>query len=177
MVIATRPSRLPPTTITAEQLQTVVHRLATDASLPATERAGGLLVALYGQTATRLVRLRVHDVSVDGDAVQLRLGRHCVELTSVLGTLVVGLVADRRGSLRVGASPDSRWLFPGGRPGRPLTGDWLAARIAAHGLPVAAMCNAALGELGAQLPAAFLADLLGISTRSAVRWTQAAGGE
>lgn len=39
------------------------------------------------------------------------------------------------------------------------------------------MRNAALLELAAQLPAAFLADLLGISTRSAVRWTQAAGGE
>ena len=78
--------------------------------------------------------------------------------------------------MRGGSSTTSRWLFPGGRPGRPLTGDWLTARITTHGLPVASLRNAALLELAAQLPAAFLADLLGISSRSAVRWTQAAGG-
>ncbi|MDP9402953.1 MAG: hypothetical protein M3P85_06380 [Actinomycetota bacterium] len=177
VVITAEPRRLPAATITADQLQAVVRRLVTDDSLPAVERAGGLLVTLYGQPATRVVRLRVDDVSVEGDDVALRLGRHRVVLPPVLGRLVVELVADRRGPARTGAPPTSRWLFPGGRPGRALTGDWLAARIAAHGLPVSSLRNAALMELASQLPAVFLADLLGIATNSAVRWSRAAGGE
>lgn len=53
----------------------------------------------------------------------------------------------------------------------------LAARITSHGLPLAGLCPAALLELPAELPAAFLADLLGISVRTAMRWTQSAAGD
>lgn len=175
--IAAQRVPLPASTLTAEQLQAFVHRLATDASLPTVDRAAGLLVALYGQPATRLARLRVSDVTITGDTVGLRLGRHKVDLPAVLGGLVATLLAERRGPARTGNPATSEWLFPGGQPGRPLTPSWLAARIAAHGLPVASLRTAALLELAGELPAAFLADLLGISAGTAVRWTQAAGGE
>ena len=70
-----------------------------------------------------------------------------------------------------------RWLFPGNHPGQPITPDWLAARIANHGLPADTLRANALLELAAEVPAAFLADLLGISSQTAVRWAQASGGE
>jgi hypothetical protein len=176
VTIPARPHQLPSSTITASQLQALVHRLATGSSIPTVERAAGLLVALYGQPATRLVRLRVEHVTISGDHVTLRLGRHHVELPPVLAGLVVELVTDRprRG---VGAPGVNPWLFPGGHPGRPLTASWLAARITAHGLPVAELRAASLLELAVELPAAFLADLLGISAGTAVRWSHAAGGE
>ena len=66
---------------------------------------------------------------------------------------------------------------PGNHPGQPITPDWLAARIANHGLPADTLRANALLELAAEVPAAFLADLLGISAQTAVRWAQASGGE
>ena len=176
VTVPARPHQLPSSTITASHLQAFVHRLATDSSIAAVERTAGLLVALYGQPATRLVRLRVDHVTINGNQVTLRLGRHHVELPPVLAGLVVELVTDRplRGLSAPAVSP---WLFPGGHPGRPLTANWLAARITTHGLPVAELRAAALLELAAELPAAFLADLLGISAGTAVRWSHAAGGE
>lgn len=175
--IAARPHRLPTSTITAEQVQGFVHRLAVDTTIPTVERAGGLLVALYGQPATRVARLRVDDVGIDGDQITLRLGRHHVELPPVLAELVVDLAANRHGGPWLGTRQANPWLFVGGRPGQPLNASWLAARIAAHGLAVDELRGAALLGLAAELPAAFLADLLGISPGTAVRWSQAAGGE
>ena len=172
------PSVKPPTAaITNAELREFVHRLATDTSLSTVDRVGGLLVALYGQPATRIARLAVTDVTILDDAVLLRLGRHDVELPPVLAGLVTELLADRRGVARTGNPCTSRWLFAGAQPGRPLTAHWLAARIAAHGLPVKATRTATMLGLAAELPAAFLADLLGLSPTTAVRWTQVAGGE
>ena len=164
-------------TITAADHHAILQRLATDTSLPAWERAAGLLVALYGQPASKLARLRVDDVTINTDAVTLRLGRNQIELPPVLARLVVDLAADRRGPAHIRTPAANRWLFAGTQPGQPLSANWLAARIAAHGLPVTPLRTATLLELAAELPAAVLADLLGLSTTTAVRWTQAAGGE
>lgn len=176
VTVPTRPHQLPSSTITASQLQAFVHRLVTDGSIPTVERTAGLLAALYGQPATRLVRLRLDHVTINGDRVTLRLGRHHVELPPVLAGLVAELVTHRR-QRGLSAPATNPWLFPGGHPGRPLTANWLAARITTHWLPVAELRAAALLELATELPAAFLADLLGISAGTAVRWTHAAGGE
>lgn len=176
VTIAARPASLPAATITTEQLAAFVHRMATDTSVPTVERAAGLLIALYGQPATRLVRLTADAVARHDGQVWLRLGRHQADLPPLLAGLIAELAAGRKGRARIGATA-SPWLFPGGQPGRPLTARWLAARITAHGLPVTSLRSAALLELAAELPASFLADLLGISPGTAVRWSRAAGGD
>ncbi len=177
--IPTRPIPLPAATLTTDDLQGFVHRLATDTTLPVAVRTAGLLVTLYAQPASRLVRLRVNDVTLDNDgtAVALRLGETSIELPPVLAQLVTQLLADRRGFARTAAPATSPWLFPGGRPGQALGPNWLAARITALGLPITQIRTTALIDLAAQLPAAFLRDLLGLSTTTAVRWTQAAAGD
>lgn len=55
-----------------------------------------------------------------------------------------------------------------------------AGGLLADGTPTCAPCRRAHPErleLAAELPAAFLADLLGISAGTAVRWTKASGGK
>lgn len=166
--------RHPATTTTADSYQDVVTRLVTDTTLPRAERSAGLLVALYAQPVSRIVRLHIdHVTTIAADHVTLALGRHHIELPPVLAELVTDLIND----LPPATSTTQRWLFPGGHPGQPITADWLATRIANHGLPVDALRASALLELAAEVPAAFLADLLGLSPQTAVRWAQASGGE
>ncbi|MCQ8194324.1 hypothetical protein [Streptomyces rugosispiralis] len=49
-------------------------RLLTDAEIPMRLRAAGVIVLLYAQPVSRIVRLSVDDVIRDDDAVLLRLG-------------------------------------------------------------------------------------------------------
>lgn len=49
-------------------------RLLTDAEIPMRLRVAGVIVLLYAQPLSRIVRLSVDDVIRDGDTVLLRLG-------------------------------------------------------------------------------------------------------
>ncbi|WP_328730734.1 hypothetical protein OHT20_00400 [Streptomyces caniferus] len=51
-----------------------VGRLLTDAEMPMRLRVAGVIVLLYAQPVSRIVRLSVDDVIRDGDTVLLRLG-------------------------------------------------------------------------------------------------------
>jgi hypothetical protein len=67
--------------------------------------------------------------------------------------------------------PDSpRWLFPGRVPGQPLDLHSLINQLNRHGISARPARNGALAALAADLPAAVLADFLGIHINTAVRW-------
>jgi len=63
-----------------------------------------------------------------------------------------------------------RWLFPGRVPGQPIDGHSLTNLLNRHGVAVRPARNGALAALAADLPAAILADLLGLHVNTAVRW-------
>jgi hypothetical protein len=63
-----------------------------------------------------------------------------------------------------------RWLFPGRVPGQPLDGHSLTNLLNRHGISARPARNGALAALAADLPAAILADLLGLHVNTAVRW-------
>ena len=66
--------------------------------------------------------------------------------------------------------PTSPWIFPGATPGTHTTYS-IRRRLARHDLPHAAPARAAaLIDLAANLPAAVLADLLGIHIHTAESW-------
>jgi len=71
----------------------------------------------------------------------------------------------------------SRWLFPGQHAARPLTPARLGARLNELGIHARAGRRAAMLQLAAQLPAAVLADLLGLTPGTAVGWVNNAGGD
>jgi hypothetical protein len=86
-------------------------------------------------------------------------------------------LATRRGHATIGQPGDVPWLFPGGRPGHPLDAGRISDRLKAIGLHPRADRAAALFTLAAELPAAMLARMLGISIRTAVGWQKAASGD
>jgi len=62
-----------------------------------------------------------------------------------------------------------RLLFPGMVPGRPISPHAMTQKLGRHGIPVRAARNGALASLAADLPAAILADMLGMHVDTAVR--------
>ena len=153
------------------------RRLLHDDSIKAEDRVAGLLVLLYAQTTTAISRLTLDHVLADEHQVRLQLGREPIVLPEPLDTLVRGLVASRHGHATLGDQGTSRWLFPGGQPGQPISADRLGERLHQLGLRPGQARSTALFGLASELPAALLSRLLGININVAVTWQRAAAGD
>jgi hypothetical protein len=152
--------------------------LLHDTTLDPEDRVAGLLVLLYAQWPSAVSRLTLDHVHASDDgAVRLRLGREPVVLPEPLTGLVLELVASRRGHAALGDQGTSRWLFPGGQPGRPLSAEQLGERLRRLGLRPGQARSTALFQLATDLPAAILARMLGIHIAVAVAWQRASSGD
>jgi hypothetical protein len=154
---------------------TLAARLLHDKTIHTTDRAAGLLVLLFAQQPTRIARLTTEHVLQTDHGVQLLIGTNPLDLPEPLDDLIVELVNNRQGKAVIGHTDGHPWLFPGGLPGQPLTPGWLMARLRALGIPPRISRNSALMDLAADLPAAVLSHLLGISIHAATHWTNEAG--
>jgi hypothetical protein len=67
------------------------------------------------------------------------------------------------------------WLFPGRVPGQPIDNHSLTNRLNRHGISARPARNGALMALASDLPAAIMADLLGMHINTAIRWVNLAG--
>lgn len=172
------PGRHEATATDDEHRWAIIQRLLHDDKLDLTDRVAGCLVLLYAQQLSRIVAITVDhiDVTPDGE-VLLRIGNEEVPLPEPLGDLVLRLADTGRRYVGIGTPQTTRWLFPGHLPGRALSPARLGERLAKLGIKVRAGRRAALMHLAARLPAAVLADLLGIHATTAVRWVNAAGGD
>jgi hypothetical protein len=151
-------------------------RLLHDEDLETTDRVAGCLLLLFGQQQSRIAAMTTDQITVRDEEVFVRFGRHDVPVPDPLGALLLALIRDGKTHIGVGTPARTRWLFPGGLPGRPITASRLAERLRTLGISSQAGRRAALADLAAQLPAAVLADLLNLHPNTAVRWTQHAGG-
>ena len=143
----------------------------------ATGRSVVAQVLLYGQNMTRVAAMTTSQVTRRGDSVHVQFGRHEIPVPGTLGSLLLTLIADGKPNTGTGSPAVSQWLFPGLLPGQPITPARLAGRLRALGIPVQAGRRAALTGLAAQLPAAVLADTLGLQPATAVRWMHDAGAD
>jgi hypothetical protein len=150
-------------------------RLLRDDTAEPADRAAGCLVLLYGQNVTRIAALTVSQVTRHDGDVHIRLGKHDIPVPPALGTILDTLITDGKPYTGTGTPPAGKWLFPGLLPGQPITPARLSARLNAIGIPVRAARRAALTGLAAQVPAAVLADALGINPATAVNWAHDAG--
>jgi hypothetical protein len=75
------------------------------------------------------------------------------------------------------AQGTSRWLFPGGQPGRPVSSYQLGERLCQLGLRPGQARSTTLFQLATDLPAAVLARMLGIHVAVAVAWQRACSGD
>ncbi|MEV5576373.1 hypothetical protein AB0L06_40620 [Spirillospora sp. NPDC052269] len=163
--------------IDAETRWANARRLLHDDALNPEDRVAGLLVLLYAQQAATISRLTLDHVRTSGDDVRLLLGKEPVLLPEPLDTLVLQLVATRRGHATIADNGTSPWLLPGGRPGQPISPYRLAERLHQIGIQPGPTRSTALFQLATGLPAAILARMLGIHINVAVQWQHASSGD
>jgi hypothetical protein len=172
-----RPTRRTGTATSPDQRWEHIARLLHDNTLELTDRAAGCLLLLFGQHLSRIAVMTTDQVAGRDRAVFLRLGRHEVPVPDPLGDILTQLIDSGRTHVGIGSPATTRWLFPGGMPGRPITAARLGERLRALGIRPLPGRRAALIDLAAQLPAAVVADLLHLSPGTAVRWMKQAGGD
>lgn len=153
----------------------VLGRLLTDQDIPKNLRVAGVIVLLYAQPITRIVRLTVDDVVHDGEAVLLRLGEPASPVPEPAASLLLECIADRD-HMNTATNQASRWLFPGRRSGQPFRPDHLSALLNEIGVPVAAARGAAIRQQLLEMPAPVVADALGYHNKTTTRLLNETGG-
>ena len=122
-------------------------------------------------------RLTLSHVLAAGGQVLIRLGREPVVLPEPVDALALQVAATRRGHAALGDDGTSAWLFPGGRPGQPVSASRIGERLSEIGIRAGQSRSAALFQLATDLPAAVLASMLGIHISVAVAWQRASAGD
>ena len=150
---------------TAEHLAAIARRLLDDETIDLPDRVAGLLVVLLAQPVTRICRLLAGQVVDDGTSVALQLGTDPIPVPGELAVLLRRLVADR-------SATDH--LFPGGRPGQPVTAAWMTARLNRLGITRLER-QGALTRLLGQVPAAVVARATGYSLEGSTSRAALAG--
>ncbi|MGH3409676.1 MAG: hypothetical protein ACRDRJ_45360, partial [Streptosporangiaceae bacterium] len=140
------------------------------------DRLAGLLVLLHAQGVTAISRMTVSQVQASGDGVRIQLGRVPVQLPEPVAALALAVAANRKGHATIGTAGPSPWLFPGGQPGLPISGQRLTQRLDALGISPRQARSTALFQLATEIPAAILARTLGIRTDVAVTWQHLSAG-
>lgn len=171
------PVRRTGTTIEPEQRWDLLARLLHDNTLELTDRVAGALLLAYGQHLSRITAMTTDQITRTQAAVTVRFGNDHITVPEPLASLLRTHLDTPRSHLGIGSAATSPWLFPGHLPGRPLTPARLGDRLGKLGIDARAARRAALLQLGAELPAAVLAELLHLSPGAAVNWVNTAGGD
>ena len=168
------PQQTPPqVTMSDEARWRGVELLLHDTTINPHSRIAGLLLLLFAWPLNRIVRLthdQIHQLP-DG-RVTVTFDTLPVELPPVVAHLVIQHMRGHgQASYRAG---DTRWLFPGRLPGRPIVTETVRGVLVSHGIHPRASRSAALFSLASQIPAPVLADLVGISNNNAAAWAKLA---
>ncbi len=155
----------------------IARRLLHGRDIDPAVRVGGALAVIYAQPLFKISRLRVDDLDVTADRVVIRFnGGARIELPEPLAGHARAAIAGRRPAPSKANLPtDAGWLFPGKVPGRPITAQGLSHQLARHGVRAEALRLTALYQFAAKMRAPLLADILGVSTRTAEVWSRLAG--
>ena len=151
-----------------------IQRLLTEESIPLHARVAGLLVLLYAQPATRIVRLRISDIIVNDGTTTICFGDPPTPVPEPVARLLQGYLANRI-NLDAATNPGSHWLFPGQRAGQPIHPVTLRAFLHKQGIPPQRGRTSALRHLVLQVPAPVLAQALGYHHTSTTRIAAEAG--
>lgn len=158
-----------------EERWNLLHRCLTDSTLPVDVRAAGALVLLFALPVERIRHLTTDQVIQQEQDTYILAGRHPMLTPPRLARLLDRLAAEPGEHLTIPHDlRGPRRLFPGRVPGQPIAARALTTRLNRHGITARTARNGALAALAADLPAAILADLLGLHINTAVRWVNLA---
>jgi hypothetical protein len=175
IAVTSRPSRDGPA-LDDDTRWAIVQRLLHDDTVELGDRVAGCLVLLYGQHVSRIVTIGRDQITIHDGTVRLHLGTTHINIPGPLDDLLSELASSRRPKTGVISPPNQHWLFPGLNPGQPLNAAYLGQRLRRLGIATMPARRTALLHLASRLPAAVLADLLGIAPTTAVHWVTTAGG-
>lgn len=155
----------------------LARRLLHGEGIDPHDRVAGLLVVLYAQPVSRVARLTDADVTAAPGTftVTVTLGRSPINVPEPLASHIRQLLRARPVTTAAKAPGDTGWLFPGHHPGRPVHATTLTKRLRTLGVPVGVARLAALAHIAASMPAAVVADLLGVHPGTAAAWAKATG--
>lgn len=175
LVIPSRVARPSTQSIDGEERWQIAKRLLTDDTIDPADRVAAALVVIYGQPVSRIVTLTTAHIEIAEDNVYLQLGHHPLDLPEPLATLIQDLPTRRRDG--AAAHLPNTSLFAGSHAGAPLTANSLAIRLQKIGIDPRRMRVAAADQLARELAPVVLAEVLGISHRTAARAVSRAGGD
>lgn len=165
--IPTRDTRNPAPVSQHQRLATI-RRLLTDDDIPLLTRVAALLMLLYAQPLTRVLRLTIDDVLHDDGELSIRLGDPPTPVPEPFAGLLLEHI-DHRLNLTTATNQNARWLLPGRRGGQGMTSDTVQRRLRQHGITALAGRTAALRQLVLQAPAPVIAQMLGYTHHHTAR--------
>lgn len=169
-----RAARNTMSTMTEKDLWRATDLLLTDEGVELEVRIAGLFVLLYAQLLGRTVSLTREQVNVSPERVTVRFGVTPVALDDTVGDLVRRQLAaePRRGY----ATGESGWLFEGLSPGTHMTAAYIRLRLGELGIRPRVSRETRMNLLAMRLPAAVVADVIGIGGHTADRRKRNTGG-
>lgn len=151
----------------------LINRCLHDAVLDVRTRLAAILILVFGQPLTRIVKLTATSVTVEEGRVWLKLGRVPLPMAPPIDRLVL---AARSGSVQRRDQGGRGWLFPGQIPGQHLSAEQLGHRLHQIGIASALTArNAAWATMATEVPAVVLAEKLGFSVTAIEAWADAMG--
>jgi integrase len=149
-----------------QRLELIARLLTDDGELILMDRVAAMLILLFAQPVSRIIRLTLDDVTDADDGLEIRLGDPPTPIPEPFGELVRTYLAARP-NLTGAANPGSTLLFPGRRAGQPLHPTSLRMRLYAAGIPNITGRTAALRQLLLEAPAPVVAGMLGYDAHTA----------
>lgn len=165
------------TTVKIDQRQRLAHLRATldPDTGPVDSRTAAMLLLLYAQPFPVLTGLTITDVKDDDQrGTTITFDRDAVDVPPPFDALLRDQIDNRRGA-NTAANNASTWLFPGRRPGLPLTEGSLETKVRALGIVLRHAKAAALADLVTSCPPPIVARMLGYSDTTTNRHAQDAG--
>jgi hypothetical protein len=149
-------------------------RVLTDPGLPLQVRVAATIVLLYAQPLSRVVRLTLDDVILDGTQVLLRLGEPPSPVPAPALDLLLEWI-DNRGNMNTATNRNSPWLFPGRKAGQPVNPNALAELVSGIGIPASSGRASAIRQHVLELPAPVVADALSYHPATTAKLAAQAG--
>ncbi|MFD7527368.1 MULTISPECIES: hypothetical protein [unclassified Streptomyces] len=145
-------------------------------TLPAAHRAIGIMLVLYGQPVSKIVTMCMDEFREGYDGLQVKLGKDWTDIPEPAAAVIRVHLAARPG-LTTAANPDSPLVFPGRMPGRTMHVYTVANILRENGIPAMATRSRAWIQMVRQAPPSVLADALGVSPKTAMRYAERAGSD
>lgn len=174
----TMPQPTRPVTVRMGPRQRLEHLRASldPATGPLDARTAAMLLLLYAQPFPILTNLRHDHIDHDRQAqiTTITFARDPVDVPPPFDAILIDQLANRAWT-STAANNDTTWLFPGRRPGLPLTEASLQRKVRNLGIVLRHAKAAALADLVTACPPPVVARMLGYSNTTTNRHAQAAG--